>query len=629
MFFSNFATHLLKGFLEWLLGGVKDVQIPKEVSVKSVVTFFLQLMGITWPNIRKILVKLIGAKNVALVEKVYSLVSLLIEKGPEGIYEMIKEKLDPQAIVDQVVQLAVDFMVSAIIKQVTARIIALFNPAGAIIQALEAIYRVLKWIFQNAAKIFTLVETVVNGIADILAGNTAGFAAAVEKGLAMLIAPVISFIADYLSLGDLPQIVAAKVKSMREWILGLIEKALTWLIEKGKALLAALGIGKKEEKGKFDGTIGDKVRWTAEDESHEMWIGEAGGEPEVMMASRNPAPVRTKLEEYKAEAGKLKNNKQDKERRVRAEGAISASLAILASVVLAAKATKDAELKGEEGKGEAQAKDDETESLEEQLWPHLQIIQIALRLVKLPKTVVSGTGAGKADKVTASPLSKEGEGGSRPSGKMRGWDHVLSIDRMPLNVKKGQSGPGYWVAAHLVSEKLHGPGRPWNTVPMRKRDNKAMELGIEADSKNRIDDDEVLMYTASVVYHTGPVLVDFPSRIVIERSTMRFENGAWGPGKALAGYDAPLEEPPLVATECPDINELGRKGLLDRGLPQRFAMAVDDERYEGGNFANLGNFVARMSAVYAKRKRDVDDKLVEGLAVVGHLLTAKKIRIGP
>ena len=248
LFFSNFGTHLLKGFLEWLLGGVQGVQVPKDVSVKSIVTFFLQLMGITWPNIRKILVKLIGAKNVALVEKVYSMVSLLIEKGSEGIFEMIKEKLDPQAIVDQVVQMAVEFMVSAIIKQVAARIIMLFNPAGAILQALEAIYRVLKWIFQNAARIFTLVETVVNGIADILAGNTAAFAAAVEKGLAMLIAPVISFIADYLSLGDLPSIVAEKVKSMRDWILDMIEKALTWLIEKGKALLAAVGIGKKEEK---------------------------------------------------------------------------------------------------------------------------------------------------------------------------------------------------------------------------------------------------------------------------------------------------------------------------------------------------------------------------------------------
>ena len=58
----------------------------------------------------------------------------------------------------------------------------LFNPAGAIFQALEAIYRVLKWIFQNAARIFTLVETVVNGIADILAGNTGGFAASGREG---------------------------------------------------------------------------------------------------------------------------------------------------------------------------------------------------------------------------------------------------------------------------------------------------------------------------------------------------------------------------------------------------------------------------------------------------------------
>ena len=90
---------------------------------------------------------------------------------------MIKEKLDPQSILDQVIQLAVDYLVAAIIKAGRPRASSLlFNPAGAIFQALEAIYRVLKWIFQNAAKIFTLVETVVNGIADILAGNIGGFA---------------------------------------------------------------------------------------------------------------------------------------------------------------------------------------------------------------------------------------------------------------------------------------------------------------------------------------------------------------------------------------------------------------------------------------------------------------------
>jgi hypothetical protein len=94
----------------WL--GDVGVQLPKDLSLKSIITFFLQLMGITWPRIRKVLAKHVGEKNVALLEKVYSLVSLLIEKGPEGIFEMIKEKLDPQSLVDQVVQLAVDFLIS-------------------------------------------------------------------------------------------------------------------------------------------------------------------------------------------------------------------------------------------------------------------------------------------------------------------------------------------------------------------------------------------------------------------------------------------------------------------------------------------------------------------------------------
>ncbi len=75
---------MIEGFLNWLFGDLKGVQVPKDFSLKSVVRFFLQLMGITWPNIRKILVKKIGAKNVALIEKVWSLVSLLHREGARG-----------------------------------------------------------------------------------------------------------------------------------------------------------------------------------------------------------------------------------------------------------------------------------------------------------------------------------------------------------------------------------------------------------------------------------------------------------------------------------------------------------------------------------------------------------------
>lgn len=306
-FFDHILSHLLKGFISWLTGSLSDVgvQLPKDLSLKSIMTFLLQLMGITWPRIRKILTKHVGEKNVALLEKVYSLVSFLIEKGPEGIYELIKEKLDPQAIVDQVVNLAVDFMISAVVKAVSVRILMLFNPVGAILQALEAIYRVLKWIFQNAARIFTLIETVVNGIGDILAGSIGGFANAVEKALGMLIAPVISFLADYLGFGDLPSKIAEKIKSFQTWILGLIEKALVWIIEKGKALLAAVGLGGKDKdkkKGGGEEQVGEEVDFEADGESHRLWIAMQGSDTEVMIAS-NTQTLSEYLGDVAREAG--------------------------------------------------------------------------------------------------------------------------------------------------------------------------------------------------------------------------------------------------------------------------------------------------------------------------------------
>lgn len=314
-FFENFPGHMIRGFLTWLLGDLKDVQIPKEISVRSIITFFLQLMGITWPNIRKILAKKIGEKNVALIEKVYSLISMLIEKGPAGIYEMVKEKLDPQSIVDQVVQMAVEYMVTAIAKQVAVRLLMLFNPAGAILQAIEAIYKILKWVFQNAAKIFTLIETIVNGLADIIAGNVGGFANAVEKGLAMLIPPVLGFIADYFSLGDLPKMVAKQIKSFREWILSKIEAGFDWVIAKGKQLLAALGIGGKEETKKKDGgdydqEVGKTVRFVAGGEPHRIWIAKSGGQAAVMMASKEH-PVSLELEDYRSKAKGLPGGGSD------------------------------------------------------------------------------------------------------------------------------------------------------------------------------------------------------------------------------------------------------------------------------------------------------------------------------
>lgn len=272
-FFDNFGTHILSGFFDWLFSGLGSVgvQIPSDFSLGSLITFFLQLMGITWARIRGILARHIGEENVALLEKAYELIAMLMERGVDGIYEMIKEQLNPRTILDAVLSAAVDFLISALIRAVTPRIIAMFNPAGAIVQAIEVIYRILAWVFQNAARIFSLVETVVNGAAQLIAGNTGGMAAAVEGALARIIAPVIDFLAGFLGLGDLPDRIADTIRGFQEMVLGVIDRVVAWLAQRARALLRALGIGGDEEAEEEEedlsdhGQLAERIRSDLED----------------------------------------------------------------------------------------------------------------------------------------------------------------------------------------------------------------------------------------------------------------------------------------------------------------------------------------------------------------------------
>ncbi|HYH79678.1 MAG TPA: DUF4157 domain-containing protein [Longimicrobium sp.] len=244
-FFDNIGEHLLQGLLDWLFSGLGSVGVtlPADMSLKSIITFFLQLMGLSWANIKKILEKHVGEENVALIEKAWELISNLIELGPEGLFELIKEQLDPASLLQMVLDAAVDYLIEAVITAVTPRILLLFNPVGAIVQAIEAIFRVLKWIFENAARIFSLIETIVNGITDLIAGNVSGMADAVEGALAKLIPPVIDFLAGYLGLGGLPEAIADVIKGFQEKVLGIVDRVIGFLVDKAKGLLKKLGLG--------------------------------------------------------------------------------------------------------------------------------------------------------------------------------------------------------------------------------------------------------------------------------------------------------------------------------------------------------------------------------------------------
>ena len=174
---------MLQGFWDWLFSGLETpIPMPKDISASSLFSFALQLMGITWPKVREILVKHIGRPHVEVIEAAWQLISVLIERGPQGLVELVKEQLTPENIVQTILEAAVQYLVETLIKQVIVRVIGMLNPVGAIAQAIDLIYQVCKWIFHNAARIFRFIEAVVNGLADVIAGNVSGLAPSVEQG---------------------------------------------------------------------------------------------------------------------------------------------------------------------------------------------------------------------------------------------------------------------------------------------------------------------------------------------------------------------------------------------------------------------------------------------------------------
>ena len=330
LFFDHFPAHLLKGFWNWLTSGLGSVgvQLPTDFSPGSLFAFVLELMGLTWTNIREILVRHIGPKNVELIEKAWQMIRLLIEKGPAGIVELLKEKLDPATILDTIVSAAIDYAITRLIKTVAIKLLELFNPVGAVLEAIKLIYRVLKWVFENAAKIFALIETVVDGIADVLAGNVGKLALAVEKALAGLIPPVIDFLAGLLDLDDLPTEIAGVIKKLQTVVLGVADQVIGALAERAKSLLASLGLSEQPKEGGTaePGTVGTSVSFTAVGEGHRQWVEAQGDDAVLMVASGPPVGVQEKLSEWEGKLGGLKDDKK----RQDAAGLIAQARGLLA-----------------------------------------------------------------------------------------------------------------------------------------------------------------------------------------------------------------------------------------------------------------------------------------------------------
>jgi hypothetical protein len=205
-FSANIWKHLKAGITGWLFGTMTDagIQLPEKFDLKGIFSLILQIMGLTWQNIRPKIVKKLGPKGEQIMkalETTFDFVKTLVTKGPIALWGKIKESLGN--LKDMVFGAIMKWVRNTIIVKAIEKLISFFNPVGAIIQAVIAIYNTIMFFVERIKQIMAFAKAVLDSIAKIASGNLKSAADAVENAISKSLPVMISFLARLIGLGGI------------------------------------------------------------------------------------------------------------------------------------------------------------------------------------------------------------------------------------------------------------------------------------------------------------------------------------------------------------------------------------------------------------------------------------------
>ena len=247
-FVKNFGTHLKAALIDWLVGALPGVYIPKAFTLPEFGKFALSVLGISWAQIRAKIVKALGPNGETIMkglETAFDIVVALVTGGPAAAWELIKEKLTN--LKDMVIDGIVGFVTDAIIKKAVPKLISLFIPGAGFISAIISIYDSIMVFVQKLAKIAAAVKAFVDSIVAIASGKIDDAAAKVESGLEGMLSIAISFLAGFLGLGNIASKIIEVIKKVQEVVDKGLDTAINFIITKAKSLFAKL-FGGKDKK---------------------------------------------------------------------------------------------------------------------------------------------------------------------------------------------------------------------------------------------------------------------------------------------------------------------------------------------------------------------------------------------
>lgn len=313
-FRDNIETHMVGGLIKWLTGQLDDlpIRLPDTFDLQGILGVILQILGLTWDSLRSRLVERVGEPVVEAAEKGVDIVQRLVSEGPMALWEMVKEKAEE--IKETVISGIRNWVIVQVVKQGIIGLATFLNPAGAIVQAILAIYNTVMFFVENWDRIKNFVNSIFDSIGEIAMGKIGAAAKYIEDAMAQAIPLILNFLARLLKIGGISKAIQGIVKKLRGPVDKVVNKTLKFIEKKARKLFGGGKKGEKPKKGaakkiKEDNKKGKPQKITAKDKKKHKKIAD-----KIAAKLNTPAKKDEKFEDFhkrkKAEASKLEDKYQ-------------------------------------------------------------------------------------------------------------------------------------------------------------------------------------------------------------------------------------------------------------------------------------------------------------------------------
>ncbi len=617
-FVAHIGTHLQKGLGDWILGtlGNAGIILPEKLNLTGIFNLMAQILGVTWRAIRAQVVKGLGPtaeKVMAQVEKGIAFVGDFITKGPIALMDMAEEFLGELRAL--FFDTFITWLRNTVIGKAVEKLISMFNPVGAIIQAIITIYNMIQFFIERAKQIAAFVNSVFNSIAEIAGGNLAKAVAAVENSLAKALPVAIGFLANLVGIGG----IAAKIKEIIQKIRGPIDKVVGkvvgFIVGKAKEL-----IGKVKETGKtvVEGVkekVSSFTEWwkvrkgftSIDGEKHALFF-EGEGKNATLIVQSKPIAIA----EFLKKARDRKNPKDIKyvDNAEKIFSRIKILQEELPDKIIGKRLNNDVSNKEKQEEGFSELK-----QLLLDLAETLSYIQINDENKEFPPVIyppfVNNVKAAEETKVAF--LNKingfaKGSTAGAHSGKLLGWD---KIEEYELTNGRG----GTFVKMHLIPECLGGYATDSNLTPGEAKLNSTLRDHVEQPAKEAIGGkQDLIWYEVHLTYNKDEEYQDFISSIKVQWGYyVTNKGGKWEKDTKVQKEVNQSVSPPVFKVETININQETDSKKVRNALKisRTKAELIIEERIENGIFKKVDDIFDRVEGLSSEQRNSINNSYVK------------------